>query len=41
MWLTNMSSITSITFSQCPGLDADSVLKGAPRKAERVYLDGE
>ncbi|GJX71084.1 CC-NBS-LRR resistance protein [Tanacetum coccineum] len=39
MWLTNMSSIKRISFHRCPGLDADSVLKGAPRKAEIVFLD--
>ncbi|GJV76010.1 CC-NBS-LRR resistance protein [Tanacetum coccineum] len=33
IWLTNMSSITSIGFYDCPGLDADSVLKGVPRQA--------
>nr|GEY63242.1 CC-NBS-LRR resistance protein [Tanacetum cinerariifolium] len=39
MWLTNMSSIKRISFHRCPGLDADSVLKGAPRNAEIVFLD--
>ncbi|GKE33989.1 CC-NBS-LRR resistance protein, partial [Tanacetum coccineum] len=41
MWLTNMSSIKDISFKSCHGLDADSVLKGAPREAEKVYLNGE
>nr|GEU75128.1 CC-NBS-LRR resistance protein [Tanacetum cinerariifolium] len=42
MWLTNMSSIKSINFQDCPGLDdADSVLKGAPTQAEKVYLQNE
>ncbi|GJZ06530.1 CC-NBS-LRR resistance protein [Tanacetum coccineum] len=41
MWLTNMSSIKRIHFYECPGLDADSVLKGAPREAEYVSLDSE
>nr|GEU76827.1 CC-NBS-LRR resistance protein [Tanacetum cinerariifolium] len=40
MWLTNMSSVKHIQFIQCPELDADSVLKGAPTQAEYVYLNG-
>ncbi|GKC65627.1 CC-NBS-LRR resistance protein [Tanacetum coccineum] len=39
MWLTNMSSIKCIDFYKCPGLDADSVLKGAPTEAEIVWLN--
>ncbi|PWA67713.1 Cc-nbs-lrr resistance protein [Artemisia annua] len=41
MWLTNMSSIKDIGFYNCPRLDKDSVLKGAPRKAEIVDLEGK
>ncbi|GKD46097.1 CC-NBS-LRR resistance protein [Tanacetum coccineum] len=39
IWLTNMSSIINIEFYNCRELDADSVLKGAPREAQRVYLN--
>ncbi|PWA74777.1 Cc-nbs-lrr resistance protein [Artemisia annua] len=39
IWLTNMSSIRVINFDYCPELDADSVLKGAPREAEHVWLN--
>ncbi|PWA37303.1 LRR and NB-ARC domains-containing disease resistance protein [Artemisia annua] len=41
MWLTNMSSIKRISFYNCHGLDADSVLKGAPREAEYVDINGK
>ncbi|PWA95647.1 LRR and NB-ARC domains-containing disease resistance protein [Artemisia annua] len=41
VWLTNMSSIKYIYFSDCPGLDKDSVLKGLPREAEYVYCNGK
>ncbi|GKG02960.1 CC-NBS-LRR resistance protein, partial [Tanacetum coccineum] len=39
MWLT-MSSIKRIGFYDSPGLDDYSILKGAPREAELVWLDG-
>ncbi|PWA60359.1 Cc-nbs-lrr resistance protein [Artemisia annua] len=41
IWLTNMSSIKTINFDFCPGLDKDSVLKGAPREAEEVLFNGD
>ncbi|GKB24928.1 CC-NBS-LRR resistance protein [Tanacetum coccineum] len=41
IWLTNMSSIKSISFNDCPRLDADSVLLGAPREAQYVSLNGK
>ncbi|GJV58928.1 CC-NBS-LRR resistance protein [Tanacetum coccineum] len=41
IWLTNFSSIISISFYRCPGLDADSVLKGVSREAKHVYLNLE
>ncbi|PWA33897.1 disease resistance protein RGA3 [Artemisia annua] len=41
MWLTNMSSIREIRFYDCMELDEESILKGAPREATRVVLNGK
>ncbi|PWA48661.1 Cc-nbs-lrr resistance protein [Artemisia annua] len=41
IWLTNMSSLKSISFQSCHRLDKDSVLKGAPREAEYVDINGK
>ncbi|PWA62091.1 Cc-nbs-lrr resistance protein [Artemisia annua] len=41
MWLTNMSSIRALVFDDCGGLNEETVLKGAPREATRVYLNNE
>ncbi|PWA47884.1 hypothetical protein CTI12_AA493290 [Artemisia annua] len=41
MWLTNMSSIREIRFYDCMELDEESILKGVPREATRVVLNGK